>query len=379
MELKRKFLSNKNILLALFALIVLAYPYIPLEGYYVSLGGWSFHMGIINNNYTLHVVVLIMLYMLLSMGLNIIPGYTGLLDLGFVGFYGIGAYTSALLTVNLAAAAFPLSLLGNFWVILPLAALNGALFGVLLGAPTLRLTGDYFAIVTFGFSELVILIVLNESWLTNGPIGVRGIAAPAIGDYVFTSERAFYYLILFMLILVIIFIKRIANSKIGRAWFAIRENEIAAEAVGINIIKYKVVAFAISASIGAVGGAFFARWMRFVSPDMFKFWESVLILCMIILGGLGSIKGVLAGAFIMTALAEILRAVLPYAEELIRPVANVELVGARYAVFGIVLIIMMRFKPEGLFPETRVIAEMHPSTDAILDAQTDTFWDKRRT
>ena len=357
--------------------MLILYPFLPLQDYYIPLGGYSIPLGVINNEYTLHVVVLSILYMLLSTGLNIIPGYTGLLDLGFVGFYGIGAYTSALLTVTFAGAAFPLSLLGNFWLIILLAALNGALWGVLLGAPTLRLTGDYFAIVTFGFSELVVLIILNESALTKGPRGVRGIAPPTMGGFEFGSETAFYFLILFMLILVIIFMKRLEKSKIGRAWFAIRENEIAAEAIGINIIKYKVIAFAISASIGAVGGAFFARWMRFVSPDMFKFWESVLILCMIILGGLGSIRGVLLGALILTGLGEFLRGFLPYVEELISPIAKVELVGARYAIYGLVLIIMMRFKPEGLLPTTRVRAEMHPTTDAILEAQTETFWDKR--
>jgi branched-chain amino acid transport system permease protein len=365
--------AKKKIWLVVLAAFVLVYPYLPFEGYYLG----DIPLGAINNEYTMHVVVLIMLYMLLSTGLNIIPGYTGLLDLGFVGFYGIGAYTSGLLTVKFATAAYPFALLGNFWVIIILAALNGALWGVLLGAPTLRLTGDYFAIVTFGFSELVILIILNESEITNGPIGVRGISPPSIGSFEFSSERSFYYLILFMLLVSIILLKRLERSKVGRAWFAIRENEIAAEAVGINIIKYKVIAFAISASIGAIGGAFFARWMLFVSPDMFKFWESVLILCMIILGGLGSIRGVLAGALILTALSEILRSVLPYVEELIRPVANVELVGARYAIYGLVLIIMMRFRPEGILPATRVRAEMHPTSEAILKAQTETFWDKR--
>jgi branched-chain amino acid transport system permease protein len=375
-KIKRLIMEKKTWLVILGALVLL-YPYIPLEEYYIEIGGYSLWLGVINNEYTLHVVVLIMLYMLLSTGLNIIPGYTGLLDLGFVGFYGIGAYTSGLLTVKFAAAAYPLGLLGSFWVIIFLAALNGALWGVLLGAPTLRLTGDYFAIVTFGFSELVILIILNEYEITNGPIGVRGISPPTIGAFEFASEKSFYYLIMAMLILTIIILKRLEKSKIGRAWFAIRENEIAAEAVGINIIRYKVTAFAISASIGAVGGAFFARWMLFISPDMFKFWESVLILCMIILGGLGSIRGVLAGALILTALSEILRSALPYAEELIRPIADVELVGARYAIYGLVLVIMMRFKPEGLLPETRVMAEMHPTSDTILEAQTETFWDKR--
>ena len=361
--------KKQKIWYALFGAIILIYPLLPFEGYYIG----DIPLGVINNEYTMHVAVLMLLYMLLSCGLNIIPGYTGLLDLGYVGFYGIGAYTSGLLTVKFAAMAFPLGLLGNFWVILGLAAINGAIWGILLGAPTLRLTGDYFAIVTFGFSELVVLIILNESEITNGPIGVRGITAPTLGPFEFSSERSYYYLILFLLIVSIVLLKRLENSKIGRAWFAIRENEIAAEAVGINIIKYKVTAFAISASIAAVGGAFYARWMLFISPDMFKFWESVLILCMIILGGLGSIRGVILGAFILTGLSEVLRGVIP----LLEGATGMELGGARYAIYGIVLIIMMRFRPEGLLPATRVRGEMHPVTDAVLNAQTEAFWDKR--
>ena len=241
------------------------------------------------SDYMLHVIILIYLYMILALGLNIVPGFNGLLDLGYVGFYGIGAYTGGLLSLK-----FGLS----FWVIIPIAAANGALWGVLLGAPTLRLTGDYFAIVTFGFSELVVLLLTNEIWLTRGPLGLPGIPSPGLDlswlggrNYEFGSEIPYYYLILAMVLLTLFVMNRIQDSRLGRAWFAIRDDELAAVSCGINLLNYKVIAFAISAAFGAVGGAFFAQWVTFLSPDMFKFWESFLILCMIVLGGMGNIWG----------------------------------------------------------------------------------------
>ena len=261
------------------------------------------------SDYILHVIILIFVFMILSLGLNIVPGFNGLLDLGYVGFYGIGAYTSGLLTVH-----FGLS----FWVIIPLAFFNGALWGVLLGAPTLRLTGDYFAIVTFGFSELVCLVLTNEIWLTRGPLGLPGIAPPSIDlswlggpVWEFTGELAYYYLAMAMVLMTIFVMWRLQDSRLGRAWFAIRDDEVAAVSCGINLLTYKVIAFAISAAFGAVGGSFYARWVTFLSPDMFKFWESFLVLCMIVLGGMGNIWGVLVGAFVLVSLSEILREFLP--------------------------------------------------------------------
>ena len=286
-----------------------------------------------STNYLLRVTTTAILYMVLALGLNIVPGFTGLLDLGYVGFYGIGAYTAGLLTIH-----FNLS----FWVILPLAALNGALWGIFLGAPTLRLTGDYFAIVTFGFSELVVLVLRNELWLTRGPMGLPGISPPVIFGHPLTFEWEFYYLVTALLMLVILVVTRLEDSRLGRAWFAIREDEIAAQCCGINLIRYKIIAFSISASIGAMGGAFFARWFKFIHPDMFKFWESILVLCLIVFGGMGSIVGTMLGALILIPLSEILRAVLPQA-----------LFSARYLIYGLILVLMMRWRPAGLIPFDR--------------------------
>ncbi|MDV2494905.1 MAG: branched-chain amino acid ABC transporter permease [bacterium] len=285
--------------------------------------------------YPLRVAITIMLYMVLALGLNIIPGFCGLLDLGFVGFYGIGAYTAGLLILKLGF---------SFWLVLPLAALHGAIWGILLGAPTLRLTGDYFAIVTFGFSEIVVLIITNWVSLTRGPMGLPGIAPPSLFGYTFDSETPYYYTIFGLVVLTVILCRRLADSRLGRAFFAIREDEVAAAHCGIPIIQTKVIAFAISASLGAVGGAFFAAWFTFISPNMFKFWESVFILCMIVLGGMGSIPGTMLGATILILLQETLR---PFGV-------------LRYVIFGALLVLMMRFRPAGLLAVERVRGEMRP-------------------
>ena len=299
------------------------------------------------SDYMLHIIILIFLYMILALGLNIVPGFNGLLDLGYVGFYGIGASTSGLLTFH-----FGLS----YWVIIPLAFMNGALWGILLGAPTLRLTGDYFAIVTFGFSELVVLFLTNEIWLTRGPLGLPGIAPPSIDlslfggpKWEFVGELPYYYLAIVMVLITVFVMHRIQDSRLGRAWFAIRDDETAAVSCGINLLNYKVIAFAISAAFGAVGGSFFARWVTFLSPDMFKFWESFLILCMIVLGGMGNIWGVMIGAVVLVSLSEVLRELLP-------------LIGlpveVRFLAFGLIMVIMMRFRPAGLMPIPAVAAKM---------------------
>jgi len=311
---------SRLIFLGLF-LLALLLPWLPLGS---------------STNYLLRIVTTAFLYMILALGLNIVPGFTGLLDLGYVGFYGIGAYTAVLLTIH-----YDLSL----WLILPFAALNGAIWGILLGAPTLRLTGDYFAIVTFGFSELVVLLIRNELWLTRGPMGLPGITPPSIFGHVLIQEWEFFYLAIFLVLVVLLVVTRLENSRVGRAWLSIREDEIAAQCSGINLIRYKVTAFAISASIGAMGGAFYAKWFKFIHPDMFKFWESILILCVIVFGGMGSIAGTMLGALILIPLSEVLRAVLPQS-----------LFSARYLIYGLILVLMMRWRPEGLIPFERAQA-----------------------
>lgn len=243
----------------------------------------------------------------------------------------------------------------------------------------MRLTGDYFAIVTFGFSELVVLLIRNELWLTRGPMGIPGIAAPSIFGHTLSKDWEFFYTLLILLIFVVILVRRIQDSRLGRAWFAIRENEIAAEACGVNIIRYKIIAFAISASIGALGGSFYARWFRFIHPDMFKFWESILVLCLIVLGGMGSIVGVMFGALVMIPMTEILRVglgtVVEWAGDAGITWISPDLVNARYLIFGLLLVLMMRFRPEGLLPAARVAGEMHPASDRVREEEDETFYD----
>jgi len=307
-------MTKRKKLLLIGIIIGLILPWLPFEGV----------------NYLTRIATLTVLYMILALGLNIIVGFAGLLDLGYVGFYGIGAYIAGLLSVHYGL---------SFWVLLPLALFGGALSGIILGAPTLRLIGDYFAIVTFGFAELVILFIRNEIWLTRGPMGVTGIPPISIGSYTLTETWQYFYLIGIIFLIILLIITRLENSKIGRAWFAIREDEIAAKCCGINIVRYKILAFAISASIGAIGGAFYAKWFRFIHPDMFKFWESILILCLIVFGGMGNILGVILGTLILIPLTEILRIILPQ-----------DLIQARYLIFGLLLVLMMRFRPAGIIP-----------------------------
>jgi branched-chain amino acid transport system permease protein len=308
------------------------------------------------DDYILHVMTLTMVYMILALGLNIVPGFCGLLDLGFVGFYGIGAYTAGLLTIHFGVP---------FWFIVPLAALNGALWGIMLGAPTLRLTGDYFAIVTFGFSELVVLFLTNEIWLTRGPLGLPGIDPVSIDlswlslwlnpawdwYYEFDGEKPYFYLAAAMVAMVYCVLRRVEDSRLGRAWYAIREDHVAAASCGVNLLNYKVIGFAISAAVGAVGGALFANWTLFLSPDMFKFWESFLVLCMVVLGGLGNINGAIIGAIILVALGEILRSVLP---PLGLPAET------RFLAYGLIMILIMRFKPKGFMPAIAASALKNP-------------------
>ncbi len=336
----------------------------------------------ISNLYVIHTITLVMLYIILALGLNIIPGFTGLLDLGYVGFYAIGAYTAATLTYHLGEVVGPLSIFTNFWIIMPLAALNGAFWGILLGVPTLRLTGDYFAIVTFGFASLVELIIINEMWLTRGPMGIVMEHKPTLNlaflypithhfyseplKFAFKGDIPFFYIIFFVVIITVIVMNRLENSRLGRAWFAIREDEIAAECSGINIMKYKVIAFAISASFGGIAGSIFAFWFKFASPESFKFWESILILCMVVLGGMGSIPGVILGTTVLVSLTEVIRVFLePW------PI----LVQSRFLVFGAILIIMMRFKPAGLIPLSRVKREMSSRDKSIIGAMDGSFYD----
>lgn len=293
---------------------------------------WNIFLPIPGGDYLVFISVQVCVYILLAVGLNIVCGYTGLLDLGYVAFYLVGAYTAGLLMKRLGL---------SYWVVLPLAILSGAIWGLIRGAPTLRLTGDYFAIVTFGFAEVLFRIVKNEIWLIGDINGfVQDIPRASIFGIELNQNLHHYYHILILAGLVIFVSYRLQHSRVGRAWIAIREDEQAAASMGINISRYKSLAFAISAAIGALGGAFLAQFWGTISAKAFEFWESILILCMVILGGKGSIKGSVIGAVIIGSLSEALRVIL----QNFLP----EYVGSRYLIFGIILVLLMRYRPAGL-------------------------------
>jgi len=298
-----------------------------------------------------------LLYVMLALGLNIVVGFAGLLDLGYIAFYAVGAYTYALL----ASPHFGLHL--PFWVILPIGFLVACVFGVLLGAPVLKLRGDYLAIVTLGFGEIIRIFInnLNEPVnITNGPQGITLIDPVRIGSLsfsgtnrldglAFTSPVKYYYLLL-VLVLVIVFITvRLQNSRIGRAWEAIREDEIAAQAMGINLRNMKLLAFAMGASFGGVAGGMFSAIQGFISPESFGIFESIIVLSMVVLGGMGNIPGVILGAVLLSTFPEALRYMAPlqkaaFGRELIDPEA------ARLLIFGLAMILIMLFRPAGLLP-----------------------------
>ncbi|VFR21948.1 Branched-chain amino acid transport system permease protein LivM (TC 3.A.1.4.1) [plant metagenome] len=299
-----------------------------------------------------------LLYVMLALGLNIVVGFAGLLDLGYIAFYAVGAYTWALL----ASPHFGLHL--PFWAILPIAIALAGLFGVLLGAPTLKLRGDYLAIVTLGFGEIIRIFLTNLNApvnITNGPQGINRIDAFTVGDFTFgraetimgmrfTGPEKYYYLLLAFTLIILLICVRLQNSRIGRAWEAIREDEIAAKAMGINTRNVKLLAFAMGASFGGVAGAMFSAMQGFVSPESFSLTESISILCMVVLGGMGHIPGVILGAIILAGLPEFLRAVVEPLQHAIFGAVVLDPEGIRMLMFGLAMVLVMLFRPAGLWP-----------------------------
>lgn len=275
------------------------------------------------HDYLIDIAVLSGIYIILAQGLNIVVGFTGLLNLGFVAFYAIGAYSYALLNTRLGM---------GFWASLPLSVMLVTLSGFILAIPALRLRGDYLAIVTLGFGEIVRLVLNNWDSFTKGPNGIGGIEPPHIFGMQISKLGQFYYFIIIFVLLAVFIIRRVAASRIGRAWIAIREDEIASSSIGINTMSYKLYSFAFGAFWAGLAGVLFAAKMQFVSPESFTFMESVLILCMVILGGLGSIPGVILGAIILVMLPEMLREVQLY----------------RMLALGSGLVMLMIFRPQGL-------------------------------
>ena len=292
------------------------------------------------SEYWIRVAGMIGLYSMLALGLNIVVGFAGLLDLGYVAFYGIGSYLYAIL----ASPQFNIHL--PFWLLLVLCVLATATSGVLIGAPTLRVKGDYLAIVTLGFGEIAYILFINLDRpinITNGVNGILAVDPPTIFGFTVgsplvlagievTRTTQFYYLILFFTLAVTFFVSQIRNSHIGRAWAAIREDEVAALAMGIHTTRLKLLAFAIGASTAGVAGAVSASWSSSVFPDSFLFMESINILCMVILGGIGSIPGAIVGSALLVGIPEVLRDLRIY----------------RLAVFSLILILMMIFRPQGI-------------------------------
>lgn len=327
---------------------------------------------------------LAILFALLALGLNIVVGFAGLLDLGYVAFFAVGAYCYALL----ASPHFGLHL--PFWVILPIGALVACLFGVLLGAPTLKLRGDYLAIVTLGFGEIIRIFLNNLNApvnITNGPQGVNLIDPIAIGGVSLNQTHEWfgvtvpgvytYYYLFLILALVIIFISlRLQDSRIGRAWVAIREDEIAAEAMGINTRNIKLLAFAMGASFGGISGGLFAGFQGFISPESFNLFESIIVLCMIVLGGMGNIPGVILGAILLTIFPEALR-YLGELQKLMFGRIWVDPNDLRMLVFGLALVLMMIYRPAGLLPSVRLRREFAPDK-TVLAQEEASLYDVRR-
>ncbi len=299
------------------------------------------------NNYWLTVLTSVCVYTMLGLGLNIVVGYAGLLDLGYAAFFAIGGYTAAYLMVTYN---------WSFWLVLPLGAMIAAVFGVVIGAPTLRLRSDYLAIVTLGFGEITRISATNLSF-TGGPSGLFPVPQPVLGGFVFQTPLHYYYLALALALVTLFCVARLANSRVGRAWAYIREDELAAEAMGINTVRLKLLAYALGAVWGGVAGCFLAVQLTLISPQSFTFNQSVQILIVVVLGGLGSIPGVILGAVVVVMTPEALRS-LPGDWQ-----------SARLFIFALALVALMIFRPEGLWPSKQRKREMHGYDVALVGAQ----------
>ncbi len=291
------------------------------------------------STYQTNVMVTALMYVVLGLGLNIVVGVAGLLDLGYVAFYAVGAYSYALLNLH-----FDL----GFWFVLPIGAILGAFLGILLGFPVLRLRGDYLAIVTLGFGEIIRLILENWNEFSKGPSGIANIDRPGFFGMDMDLNQSItylYYLMILMVIFTIFVVNRLQNSRMGRAWLALREDEIACQAMGIDKTKTKLTAFALGATWAGMVGVIFAAKTTFINPSSFTFLESAIILAIVVLGGMGSILGVILGALFLILLPEYLRALSDY----------------RMLAFGIIMVSMMVFRPQGLISQVRRHYHYKPS------------------
>ena len=342
--------------LAVFLLAALALCVLP---FVVQMAG----------NAWVRIIDIALLYVLLALGLNIVVGYAGLLDLGYVAFYAVGAYTLGLLaspqltdTFPAIAAAFPNGLHSPWWIVIPLGALVAGGAGVLLGAPTLRLRGDYLAIVTLGFGEIVRVFLNNLDApvnITNGPKGIAGIDEIRMFDVSLGQTQSFlglewpkvtnyYFALLILCVLAVVICWRLERSRIGRAWMAIREDEVAAKSMGINTRNLKLLAFGMGATFGGVSGVMFASFQGFISPESFSLPESVMIVAMVVLGGIGHLPGVIVGALLLAALPEVLRYVASPLQEMTDGRLDASIL--RQLLIAVAMIGIMLSRPRGLWP-----------------------------
>jgi ABC-type branched-subunit amino acid transport system permease subunit len=307
-------------------------------------------------------------YVLLALGLNIVVGLAGLLDLGYAAFFAIGSYTFAFAASPIYGLDIP------FWPMVLIGAGIAAVFGILLGAPTLRLRGDYLAIVTLGFGEIVPIVFLNADRFTGGTNGVRGIQSPELLGFQFTTATIFaYYIVMAALITVtLIFIYRLQASRLGRAWMALREDELAAASSGINTVTTKLLAFALGASTAGLAGVFSASKLTFVGPDQFKFVVSFTVLAMVVLGGMGNAWGVAIGAFLLYIIQTVfLKLLNSFFGNLDVPIlSDIDFIQYQFLLYGLALVTMMLLRPEGFFPSIRRKQELHAEEDDGLEELT---------
>ncbi len=346
-------MKNKLVLFVLAALALVALPLVAQ-----SFGqGW------------VRILALALLYVLLALGLNIVVGYAGLLDLGYVAFYAVGAYMYALLAsphlmenFEWVAKAFPSGIHTSILLVVPLGAALAGLAGVLLGTPVLKLRGDYLAIVTLGFGEIIRVFMNNLEQpvnITNGPRGLDRIdgmnilgfsfsKSISIGDFTIASVTLYYYLFLLLVVGSVVICHRLENSRIGRGWMAIREDEIAAKAMGINTRNMKLLAFGMGATFGGVSGAMFAAFQGFVSPESFSLQESITIVAMVVLGGMGHLPGVILGALMLAAMPEVLRYVAGDVQNMTGGRIDASIL--RQLLIALAMIGIMLSRPRGLWP-----------------------------
>ncbi|WP_420812062.1 branched-chain amino acid ABC transporter permease [Polynucleobacter campilacus] len=327
-------------------------------------------VGASGGNYWIRVLDFALLYIVLALGLNVVVGFAGLLDLGYIAFYALGAYSFALLAsphlpqqFETIAAAFPEGMHFSPWIVAVFSIILAALFGIILGFPTLQLRGDYLAIVTLGFGEIIRIFMNNLDRpfnLTNGPKGIAAIdpiqlfgisfAKPLdLGFIQIPGLYLVFYLFLLLAISIAIVCLHLQDSRIGRAWVAIREDEIAAKAMGINTRNMKLLAFAIGASFAGVAGVLFAAFQGFVSPESFTLWESIVVLAMVVLGGIGHIPGVILGAVLLAIFPEVLRGIAQPLQQALfgHVIIDVEII--RQLIYGLALILIMLYRPGGIW------------------------------